>query len=496
MRWRSFPSSIIACVIASSLPPAQAGPASGPWAHFDDASSLAAARAIVASEVPGDAAISSLSVDDGRLIVDGLLGLDNGSRWSTLGAEIAPANATSNADMSAASVLRIRLASAVARPLRIRIKGGDRETANAGCYPIVVQMVAAAPADYVIPLSAFRSPGWCGSKAVSIEQTLRSVRRVEVTANDEPVGPVSFSVGRIDFLADDWNVPDRGWRLAWSDAFDGERGQPAARAAWQVDKASERGAALDGLGHLRLRAGVGTGLGSGAVAIRSSSEHPITQGRTEVRLQVPEVATGDRPASVRIALHAPSAGSAAIVLLEASAGAEGFAVGLDGLGPQQAAFKMRTRVPNPLREHFFTIACDWDTNRIRWMVDGMVVQEATRGELPPSAWSALERAPLMLEISVDGTDGGHAAEGYAALLVDSVRFWRYEAPPDTVASASTAVPSSPSRSGSPASAALTATTAPRRRSAGAGPAAAASAAAPSQRVVCEHSARYDLMLCH
>ena len=492
MRWRSFTPSIIACVIASTAPPAKAGSQPEAWARFDDASSLAAARAIVASEVPGDAAVSSLSVVDDRLIVNGLLGLDNGSRWSTLGAEIAPANAAGGADMSAASVLRIRLASAVARPLRVRIKGGDRGIANAGCYPVVVQMVAEAPSDYLIPLSAFRSPGWCSSRTVSIDQTLRSVQRVEVTANDEPVGPVSFSVGRIDFLADDWNEPDRRWRLAWSDTFNGERGQAATPAAWRTDKASERGVALDGLGHLRLRTAADNALDSGAVSIRSSQEHPITHGRTEIRLQVPELAKDAPPASVRVALHAPSAGSPAIVLLEGTASAEGFAVGLDGPGPQQAAFRMRTRVTSPLRGHFFTLACDWESDRIRWLVDGILVQEAGRSELQPAAWSALERTPLMLEISVDGTHAGRTVDDSASVLIDSVRFWQYQAQPDTPASASTAAPKN-SAGGSPSA---PATTMSHRRPAGTGQSAAASAAAPSQRVVCEHSARYELMLCH
>ena len=122
--------------------------------------------------------------------------------------------------MSTASVLRIRLAAATARPLRVRIKGGDPEIGNAGCYPVVVQMVATTPANYAIPLSAFHSPAWCGAKAVSIEQTLRSVERVEVTANDEPTGPVVFSVGPIDFLADDRSEP------ASSDDVEGVRESP------------------------------------------------------------------------------------------------------------------------------------------------------------------------------------------------------------------------------------------------------------------------------
>jgi len=229
MRRHPFFLAIIACVIVSPALPAKPGPGFVPWVGFDDPSSLAAAHAIVASELPGDAALSSLSVDDGMLVVNGTLGLDNGSRWSTLGAEIAPASVEAGPDLSAVNVLRIRLASAVARPLRVRIKGGDRAIGNAGCYPVVVQMVAMAPADYMIPLSAFHSPGWCGTKAVSIEQTLRSVERVEVTANDAPAGAVSFSVGRIDFLADGRSDVDRSVHLTSSDDPEEERVRSSQR---------------------------------------------------------------------------------------------------------------------------------------------------------------------------------------------------------------------------------------------------------------------------
>jgi len=200
----------LACAIASAAQASGTAPEVLPWARFDDRASLAAAQAIVASEVAGDASLSSLGLDgDGLLVVNGRLGLGNGSRWSTLGVEIAPAAGGADADLSHANVLRIRLAAATARPLRLRIKGGDREIGNAGCYPVVVQMVTTTAADYTIPLAAFRSPGWCGTKAVAIEQTLRSVERVEVTANDAPDGAVTFSVGRIDFVAEGRSEPDK-----------------------------------------------------------------------------------------------------------------------------------------------------------------------------------------------------------------------------------------------------------------------------------------------
>jgi len=206
--------SAVACLAASFAASAEPGRGGGAWVRFDDPSSLASARAIVASDVPGDATLEGLSVADGMLHVEGALGLARGSRWATLGAEIAPDGIEAGADLGGAAVLRIRLASAVARPLRVRIKGGDREIGNAGCYPVVVQMVATAPADYVMPLSAFGAPGWCGTRAPTLAQTLRAVQRVEVTANDEPAGAVSFAVGRIEFLADDAKEREPDHRLA------------------------------------------------------------------------------------------------------------------------------------------------------------------------------------------------------------------------------------------------------------------------------------------
>ena len=208
MRRRPLLAAVVACLPASPAAFADAGRATEAWVRFDDPASLASARPIVASDVPGDATLRGLSVDGGLLHVDGALGLERGSRWATLGAEIAPAGIEAGADLGGASVLRIRLASAVPRPLRVRIKGSDRDIGNAGCYPVVVQMVATAPADYVMPLSAFRAPGWCGTQAPTIAQTLRAVQRVEVTANDEPEGAVSFAVGRIEFLADDARETD------------------------------------------------------------------------------------------------------------------------------------------------------------------------------------------------------------------------------------------------------------------------------------------------
>ncbi|MGN6529935.1 MAG: hypothetical protein ACTHL8_26385 [Burkholderiaceae bacterium] len=475
---------VVAGALAFCTQPASPQSAGDGWARFDEPSALSAARPIAASEVPGDAAVSPLRLDGGLLTVEGIFGLDNGSRWSTLGAEIAPTGARAGADMGGASVLRIRLAAADARPLRVRIKGGDRDIANAGCYPVVLQVATAVPTDYVIPLSAFRAPGWCGRKAASIEQTLHAVERVEVTANDGPAGPVRFSAGRIDFLPDDWNAPDDTWHLAWQDDFDGERDRPPAGTAWQADGATGRDVALDGAGHLRLHLRPAGPAAGGRLSIRSAADRPITQGRVEVRLRTPEGGAG-----VRVALEASSAGAPSLVLLERSAGADGFAAGLETSGAGEATSRSRTAVARPLGGHFVTLACEREPGRVRWLVDGAVVLEATRDDLAPAAWAALDGAPLALAITVDGEG---AADGRSDLLVDRVGYWQRQ----TTAAANAPAASRASMRPGPAAPAVAQAPAPARRRPAVAPSAAPSATAPAHRVVCEHSARYDLMLCY
>src|SRR4051812_13092188 len=113
MRRHPLVLALVAGLAASSALLANPARGGAAWVRFDDASSVASARPIVASDVPGDATLAALSVDDGMLRVDGELGLARGSRWATLGAEIAPDGIEAGADLSGAAVLRIRLASAV-----------------------------------------------------------------------------------------------------------------------------------------------------------------------------------------------------------------------------------------------------------------------------------------------------------------------------------------------------------------------------------------------
>jgi hypothetical protein len=103
-------------------------------------------------------------------------------------------------DLSRYQGIGIRLASAVPRVLRVRLKGQDLATLNAGCYPVVMQRVEPQATQYQIPLAAFGPEPYCGAKGASAEQTLPAVVAVEVTVNEPSAEPVLFSVGRIEFL--------------------------------------------------------------------------------------------------------------------------------------------------------------------------------------------------------------------------------------------------------------------------------------------------------
>jgi hypothetical protein len=151
------------------------------------------------SERSGDASIAAVRVADAVVQVEGRLSTANSSQWATLGIEVGGDARGVPVDLSAYEHLRIRLASATPRVLRIRLKGTDLRIQNAGCYPVMMQRVGPQLTDYVIPLSAFGPESFCGERGASIGQTLPAVARVEVTANEPSNEPVRFQVGRVEF---------------------------------------------------------------------------------------------------------------------------------------------------------------------------------------------------------------------------------------------------------------------------------------------------------
>lgn len=174
------------------------------WADFvapATTSAGAPVNPIAMSEKPGDARFESLSVSDGLLQVTGRLGDASGSRWLTLGMDVAANPLAHPVDASAARQMRIRLAAATPQVLRIRLKGPDRRIQAAGCYPVMMQRVTAEPQDYVIPLDAFSPETYCGEQGASVVQTLAALTHVEVTVNEPSARPYVLRVGRIELVA-------------------------------------------------------------------------------------------------------------------------------------------------------------------------------------------------------------------------------------------------------------------------------------------------------
>jgi len=494
MRRRATLPALLAVAAATSAMAAGSRPDDGAWARFDDVTSASSARAIVASDLPGDAAISSLGVDRGLLVVTGSLGNDHGSRWTTLGAEIASSAGRGAVDLRGSTALRIRLGSAVPRLLRVRLKGPDPQIANAGCYPVVIQQTTTTLTDYTIPLEAFSTPSWCGANAATVEQTLPEVERVEVTANDAPAGTVEFRVGHIDFLAETAPPPtapaapaepDARWRLAWGDDFDGAPGAAASSARWQPDGDVSQ----DGRGHLTLRPHARADGRPERAALRATLANSMLYGRVEVRLRVPDAGPADALTAVHLALQGLAPAAGAIVMLESDPRGSSFAVGLDVPGTPARGQRVRAPLAMPPDAAFHTIACEWEPDRIRWFVDGALAQERRRDEPIPAAWAGIEQRPLALEVSA-GADG----DGRAALVLDEVRVWQRD---DLAALAAPVLAAL--RGGTPAPPVVVAAAARRRPAPAPAPVAAATpvaSSAPSKRVVCEHSARYELMLCY
>lgn len=484
MRRRALLPALLAIAAAAPALPAEPRPDDGAWARFDDLGSASAARAIVASDLPGDAAISSLAVAGGLLVVTGRLGTDHGSRWTTLGTEIAPAAGAGAVDLRGSTALRIRLASAVPRLLRVRLKGGDLQIGSTGCYPVVMQQATPTLTDYTIPLSAFRTPSWCGANAPTVDQTLPAVERVEVTANDAPEGAVDFRIGHIDFLAEAAPAePEGHWRLAWGDDFDGAPGATASAARWQP----EGDVSQDGLGHLALRPHSRAEPGT----LRATPANTLLYGRVDVRLRLPAAAADAAPATVRLALQGAPGDAGAIVLLEGDTRGGVFATGLDGPGTPARPQRLRMPLATPLDGGFHTIGCEWEPDRIRWFVDGTLAQERRRDELTATTWAGIEQRPLALEVSVAGDHrSGGTDDARTALMLAQVRIWQRD---DLVAAAASALPATRA---APTNATVLAAAAPRRRPVAAASANSAAAPAPAKHVVCEHSARYELMLCY
>lgn len=152
------------------------------------------------SEKPGDATLGNLSIASGAVRVTGKLGAEKGSTWGGIGLIAGTAAAEKTIDIAGKGSLRIKLASATASTLRVRIMGTDKATRDNGCYPVAVQKVSAELREYSIPLSSFAPEAYCAAMGRSMSAVAGAVAAIEVSDPTVPTKSrtVDFTVGSVE----------------------------------------------------------------------------------------------------------------------------------------------------------------------------------------------------------------------------------------------------------------------------------------------------------
>jgi hypothetical protein len=155
---------------------------------------------VAQSERPGDAVVSSITLDDNELVVEGQIRAAGGSSYAGLGVLVGSPDRRIDASSYKAIRIRLRITQSVG-VLRIRLVGPDVATQQNGCYPVVLQAVTSQSTSYRIQLTRFAPEPHCGSRGVNIAQTLPQLIGVEIVDAVPPVRDrsVTFRVGTIAF---------------------------------------------------------------------------------------------------------------------------------------------------------------------------------------------------------------------------------------------------------------------------------------------------------
>ncbi|KQV95197.1 hypothetical protein ASC87_25425 [Rhizobacter sp. Root1221] len=195
------PTAVAPTPAAATPAPAPSAPAAKPFATFTNAATTVQGGTFDGfdyAEKAGDAGLLAVTPAAGAVRVTGFIGTAKGSTWAGIGLTVqgAPSGAQ---DLSRYTAVRVSLASASAKTLRVRLVGTDAATLASGCYPVFMQAVTPQLRDYDIPMAAFAPEGHCGSNARTTAATLPAVVAIEVA--DPTVAAqrrdVDFQVGAI-----------------------------------------------------------------------------------------------------------------------------------------------------------------------------------------------------------------------------------------------------------------------------------------------------------
>jgi beta-glucanase (GH16 family) len=240
-----------------------------------------------------------------------------------------------------------------------------------------------------------------------------------------------------------------GWRLIWSDEFDGPAGAAPDPARWKFDVGGDgwgnaelqhytdrrENSALDGQGHLAITARREDFGGRSYTSARLNSSGRFTQayGRFEARIQVP-TGRGIWPAFWMLGQDIgqvgwPTCGEIDIMEQAGSRPSENLG-SLHGPGYSGgSAITSRYRLPNAavFSSDFHLFAVEWEEGVVRFYVDEMLYGTRTPADLPSGArWVFDHPFFIIVNLAVGGRFPGNPDQTTTfpqSVLIDHVRVY-------------------------------------------------------------------------
>lgn len=245
-----------------------------------------------------------------------------------------------------------------------------------------------------------------------------------------------------------------GWRLTWSDEFDGPKGSPADSSKWSFNiggngwgnneletYTSRRANSYVDYGRLVIKALKGTFTGPDKITRNYTSARLLTKnkfsqtyGRFEARIKVP-YGQGIWPAFWMLGDNIDTAGwpnCGEIDIMETIGKEPSIAHGtLHGPGYSgERGISAAYTLPSGQKfsDDFHTFTVEWEPNVMRFYVDGLLYKTRTPADLPPGTrWVFDHPFFIILNVAVGGTwpgDPDATTVFPQQMLVDYVRVYQ------------------------------------------------------------------------
>jgi beta-glucanase (GH16 family) len=213
--------------------------------------------------------------------------------------------------------------------------------------------------------------------------------------------------------------PDASWKLLWGDDFDGAAGTAVDGSKWAYDTgpnwqngelqdytSGNANASLDGSGNLVIEARKEAREGRQYTSARLKTEgkKTFTYGRIEARIKVP-YGQGMWPAFWMLGGNSwPNDGEIDVVenLGREPSIAHGtiHGPGYSGAAGPTAFYTLPGGAK--LSDDFHLFAVEWETNAIRWYVDGSLYSTKTPSDIKGSTWVFTHPFFIILNLAVGG----------------------------------------------------------------------------------------------